>query len=202
MKKIILISLFLIVINGLTAQEKADFFTKNLDAYVGTWEYTSATCTFRIYLKKGKDYYRKGGPLSSEIIYGGHYIAYNGIVITDLESIIKTANDEDTRMTIWASNAEKTAAEVNPNLLIFTFFDDLKDKRGSGKLTLIPGNPAKLRWQILGMSATKIFIPINDEPMPAIQQGWTVPEDVVLTKISNTIGLPKPKELGPDDEVL
>ena len=176
-------------------------FTKNLDAYVGTWEYSSATCTFRLYLKKGKDYYRKGGPLRSEIIYGGHYIARNGIVITDLEAIAKIADDEDTRMPIVATNAEETAAEVNPNLLIFTFVDDLKDKWGDGKMTLIPGNPAKLRWQILRM-CEKIFIPISDEPEPVIQQGWTVPEDVVLTKISNTIGLPKPKELGPDDEIL
>jgi hypothetical protein len=37
-----------------------------------------------------------------------------------------------------------------------------------------------------------------------LNPGWTVPEDVVLTKISDTIGPPKPpKDLDPEDgEVL
>ena len=201
MKKI-LILLCCLICTATNAQPTK--FTKNLDAYVGTWEYSSATCTFRIYLKKGKSYANKGGTFWNEIVYGGHYIAYNGIVITDMEAAVKRATDQtrtENEMNIVASNAKEKENQVNPNVLTFSFRDDLKDKRGTGKLTLTPGNPAKLRWQILKTSE-KIILLLDGEPMPVIHQGWTVPEDVVLTKIYDTIGPPKPKDIGPDDEIL
>jgi hypothetical protein len=196
MRKIILISLFAIVANCLIAQEQAKYYIKNLDAYVGTWEYVSDTCTFRIYLKKGKSYASKGGTFWNEMVFGGHYIARNGVVITNLERLTKTADDRDSRMTIVASNARETATEVDPNELTFTFNDVLKDsKRGHGKLTLIPGNPAKLHWQIL-KTDERVIILFDGAPMPVIHLDWTVPEDVILTKIYDTIG-PPPTPLPP-----
>jgi hypothetical protein len=193
MKKIILINyLFLIAVNCLIAQEQADFFTQNLDAYVGTWEYTDGNCTFRIYLKKGKSYYSKGGPLMEEIVYGGHYIERNGVVITDLEKATKWATDEDNRMTIVAGNGKKEESQVNPNVLTFVFKDKLKEKGGAGKLTLIPGNPAQLRWHIQKTRERPNLFLIVGEPMPVREPGWTVPEDVILTKISDTRGEPRP----------
>jgi len=195
MKKIILISLFTIVVNCLMAQEQADFFTANLDAYVGTWEYKNDTCTFRIYLKKGKSYYRKGGPLMEEMVFGGHYIERNGVVITDLEAATKVATDAGGIMTIYASNAREEENQVDPNVLTLGFRDALKDKGGSGKLTLIPGDPAKLHWQILKTDERRIIL-VDGAPMPVIHLDWTVPTDVFLTKIYDTIGpppVPKPK---------
>ena len=103
MKKIILTSLFTIVVSCLMAQ----WYTKNLDAYVGTWEYTDDTTTFRIFLKKGvsrilSDPY--------EIIYGGQYLARNGVVIIDQEAAVQRATDKtrtENGLTISASNAQE-----------------------------------------------------------------------------------------------
>ena len=187
MKKIILISLFSIAVNYLTAQEVAEYFTANLDAYTGIWEYADDTCTFRIYLKKGKSYYHYG-PLSHEKVYGGHYIARNGIVITDLKEAVKQAIEEpQIGMTLSASNFEYEENLVNPNVLRFVFGDDLKDKMGGGLLTLISGNPMQLRWQILKESERVYYWEVGVDPEPVIHEGWTVPEDVILTKISDVV---------------
>ncbi len=175
----------------LTGQEKAAYYTKNLEAYVGTWEFQSDTCTFRLYFKKGKSYYSKGGPLREEIIYGGHYVKRNGIVIIDLEEAAKMATDENRRMPIIASNGEEEASLVDPNVLTFVFVDELKDKWGYGRLTLIPGEPLQLRWQILKRSE-KVYTTIEgvDPPPPPIPRDWTAPTDVILTKIAD--GFPAP----------
>ena len=203
MKKILLINLLTIIAHGLTAQigigtgtpqKVGDYYTANLDAYVGTWEYSDANCTFRIYLKKGKDYYSKGGPLCCEAVYGGHYIKQAGanIPLVDLTNAVQKATDENRKgLTITADNGKKEASQVNPNELVFVFRDDLKgNKRGIGRLTLIPGNPAKLRWHIQKTAERGLIIRIDNEPSPVIHEGWTVPEDVILTKISDTIVLP------------
>ncbi len=191
MKKILFIHLFVVIVNYAIAQEKADWFTKNLDAYVGTWEFQSDTCTFRLYFKKGKSYVNKGGRLREEIIYGGHYVKRNGIVIIDLEEAMKTANDEDPRKTIIASNGKEEESQVDPNVLTFVFRDDLKDKRGYGRLTLISGEPLQLRWQILERGEM-VYITIEgvDPPPPPIPRDWTAPTDVILTKIAD--GFPDP----------
>jgi len=162
-------------------------FTKNLNAYTGTWEFQSDTCTFRLYLKKGKSYSCKGCPLANEMVFGGHYIERNGVVLTDLEAATKIATDQtrtENGMTIVAANQEPEEHLVNPNVLTFVFGDRLKDKKGSGELTLIPGSPMQLRWHIQNRSE-KIFLRIVGDPDPIIHQGWTVPTDVILTKIAD-----------------
>jgi len=195
MKKI-LISLCCLFCVSIHAQPPK--FTKNLDAYVGTWEFKNDTMTFRIYLKKGKSYYRKGGPLSHEMVYGGHYIERNGVVITDLKEAVNRATD-DTRtangMTIVASNSQFEESQVNPNMLTFVFSDKLKDKTANGQLTLqtnaiVP----QLRWQILRMSERVSIWVRGIDPEPVVLEGWTVPENVILTKVGVA-----PPPLPPED---
>ena len=193
MKKILL-PLFLCCLIYANINAQPAKFTKNLDAYTGTWEYVSDTLTFRIYLKKGKSYYRKGGPLSHELIYGGHYIKRNGVVITNLEEFMKTATDEDSGPTIDASNCKWDEEDVNPNRLGLTFRDDLKDKRGDGQLLLIEGNPMKLHWQIQKMQKKYFMWEVGVDPEPVIQPGWTVPTDIILTKVA---GPPPPNIIIP-----
>ena len=186
MKKIILLNLFLILVTPLIAQESAAYYTKNLDAYTGTWEFQSDTCTFRLYLKKGKSYYYKGGRLSHEIIFGGHYVKRNGVVLIDLENAMKVATDEDSRLTIVASNNQKEEVNVNPNVLGFVFVDNLKDKWGIGQLTLIPGDTLQLHWQIQSRRIRPfVWIEGVDQPPPPIAKDWTTPTDVILTKIAD-----------------
>jgi len=192
MKKILLISLLIVIANSLTAQKVGNYYTKNLNAYVGTWEYTDADCTFRIYLKKGLSYYNKTtNRLRWEMVYGGHYIERNGVVITDLEAATKLAAEDDSVMSITASNGKEEETLVNPNVLTLGFYDDLKEKGGTGLLTLTPGNPAQLRWQIT-KTDERVFLTVIGDPEPVFHEGWTVPEDVVLTKIFDTIGPPSP----------
>ena len=187
MKKIILINLLAIVANCLTAQpaqKTGIYYTANLDAYVGIWEYSDDTCTFRIYLKKGKSYSYDVETLtkrySNEEIFGGHYIKRNGVVIINLEAATRKATAYNNTMTISASNSQEAAEMVNPNVLMLAFYDDLKDKSGTGELTLIQGNPAQLHWQI---TETDIRYSMKGVP-ELVMPGWTVPEDVILTKIS------------------
>ena len=187
MRKILLINLMAIIANSLTAQKVGSYYTKNLDAYVGTWEYVSDSCTFRIYLKKGISYYNMmTKDIRGEKVYGGHYIERNGVVITDLEAATQAATEDNSSMTISATNWKEVETMVTPNVLTLAFSDVLKDKGGSGKLTLIPGNPAQLRWQITETDERIIIWVEGVDPEPVEYEGWTVPEDVILTQISNS----------------
>ncbi|MCL2098327.1 MAG: hypothetical protein FWH23_06170 [Bacteroidales bacterium] len=183
MKKMVLTSLFTIVVSCLMAQ----WYTKNLDAYVGTWEYTDDTTTFRIFLKKGVS----SLSTSHEIVYGGQYLARNGVVIIDQEAAVQRATDKtrgENGLTMSASNFEEEESEVNPNVLAFGFFDDLKDKGGSGTLTLYP-KQQQLRWQILQESERVYLWTIGVDPKPVFHEGWTFPEDVILTKIAGSTSI-------------
>ncbi len=185
MKNIILFILLMASAKLLSAQTLT-FYTENLDAYVGVWEYHTATDTFRILLKKGK-IYNPDGNVRKEQVYGGHRYVKNRQVIADYTRGIASSRNRNYEVTpISASNGAFTESEVNPNELGLSFNDKLKDKIGYGTLTLIPGNPAQLHWKI-EFRNDQMFLILEGDPEPVVYDDWSVPKDIILTKISDTV---------------
>jgi hypothetical protein len=158
-----------------------EYVSKNLDAYVGTWEYSKGADVFRIILKKDNDFDDYDGKFLNERIYGGHVYIRDGQVISDCIQIVQestTLNYET--MSISANNVEVREEDVNPNRLRLGFKDFLKNKIGLGTLTLIPGTPAQLHWKIIREPE---MVYIGNEPIPVRDPTWSVPTDLILTKV-------------------
>ena len=84
-------------------------------------------------------------------------------------------------------------------MLTFSFSDRLKDKRGSGTLTLYP-KQQQLRWQILQESERVYLWTMGVDPEPVFHEGWTFPEDVILTKIAGSTSIDIDTILDPGDK--
>ena len=187
MKKIVLINLFLTLIHcGITAQEQAEFYTKNLDAYVGTWQYATATDTFRIVLKKGIESTRHS---YCECLIGGYCHVKNGVLVGDY---IGAGNfpaqflDKDIYMTDLSITVSGTNAFVNPNSIdpnrIRIHFKDIGLGKSTMKGQMLLLSPTQARWILKAGEADIALLP-GEVPPPV---GFSVPKDVVMTKISGT----------------
>ncbi|MCL2098724.1 MAG: hypothetical protein FWH23_08225 [Bacteroidales bacterium] len=185
MKTIYTIACLLLMNAGLaqtTGQEVRE--TQNLDAYVGVWEYANATDTFRIVLRKGIE----SLPHSySECLIGGYRYVKQGVLIGDYtqgaipsQFLFKDFSVEDETITVLASNAHANPERINPNQL-YVFFKD----RGLGKTTtqgqILLLSPTQIRWIL--EESEGVYLTEEDIP-PA---GFSVPTDVVMTKISDTV---------------
>ncbi|MDR0692649.1 MAG: hypothetical protein LBF69_06390 [Prevotellaceae bacterium] len=158
-------------------------FSKNLDAYVGTWEYRAGADVFRIVLKKDKDYHDYDGTYLNERIYGGHVYVRDGEVVSDCIQIVEESTTFDYKiMSISANNAELDEENVDPNELRLAFRDRIKNKRGMGTLTLIPGTPAQLHWKIMREPEGVVLLKPGEE-LRERDPTWSVPKDVILTKV-------------------
>jgi hypothetical protein len=159
-----------------------EYFSKNLDAYVGTWEYRNGADVFKIVLKKDKEY----GPdkeYLNERIYGGHSYIRNGVVVSNcIPAVLKSVTLDSKTMSISANNAEVDEENVEVNELRLGFKDRLKNKIGLGTLTLIPGAPAQLHWRII-REPEGVYLLKAGESLPVSDPVWSVPTDVILTKI-------------------
>jgi hypothetical protein len=159
------------------------YFSKNLDAYVGTWEYRLGADVFRIVLKKDKEYDDYDGRYLNERIYGGHVYIRDGEVVSDCIQIVEeSATFDDETMSISANNVELDEEDVKPNELRLGFRDRLKNKTGLGTLALIPGAPAQLHWKII-RKTEGVYLLKAGESLPVFDSAWSVPTDVVLTKV-------------------
>jgi len=192
MKKIVLISLFAIVVNCIPAQEQARLFTKNLDAYAGTWEYATATETFRVVLIKGV---RSFSNSYAECLIGGYRYVKNGVVVADytqgtIPSVFQESDlsINNSAITVKGTNAALTLAEVNPNVIRIFFKDmGLGKTTSEGQMQLL--SPTQARWTLKDERGIYALLPGESPPV----EGFSVPTDVIMTKIAD--GNP-PAELG------
>ena len=163
--------------------DKPKYFSKNLDAYVGVWEYSSGADVFRIVLKKDKDFDEYDGTFLNERIYGGHVYMRDGAVVSDcIQIVLESTTLNYKTMSISANNAELKEEYVEINELRLAFQDFLKNKDGLGTLTLIPGAPAKLHWKINREPEGAVLLKPGEE-LREKDPTWSVPKDVILTKV-------------------
>jgi hypothetical protein len=163
-----------------------EYFSKNLDAYVGTWEYSKGADIFRIILKKDNEFDDYDGTFLNERIYGGHLYIRDGQLISDcIPAVLASTTMDYETMSISANNAELDEEDVEPNKLRLAFQDFLKNKDGLGTLTLIPAThfgQAQLHWKII-RKPEGAYILMEGESLPVSDPTWSVPTDLMLTKV-------------------
>ncbi|MDR1054468.1 MAG: hypothetical protein LBL90_01265 [Prevotellaceae bacterium] len=161
--------------------------SKNLDAFAGTWEYKTANETFRIVFKKGtaNTVYAK-----YDCLIGGYSYSKNGTLIGDYTANIPAIFDDDSSelVTIRASNATEDPDRADPNRVWVSFTDRKLNKSTMGfgwdrnNFTLL--SPSQARFQLFEDEGEQFDGSID------IPEGFSVPTDVVMTKISSTVPAP------------
>jgi len=151
--------------------------TKNLDAYVGTWEYKTNTETFRVVLKRGV-LYSPDQTLMFENVFGGHLYIKDGATMADHTPYVADATADHQKMTVYASNGDLEHESVDPHVLQMGFFDRHKQKDRTGKLVLLLNNPPQLHWTVHKTAEMTALNSEEDHP-------WSAPEEAILTKISD-----------------
>jgi hypothetical protein len=161
------------------------YFSKNLDAYVGTWEYSKGADVFKVVLKKDKEYGPDGTYLN-ERIYGGHLYIRDEVVVSDCIPAVLSSTTLDSKvMSISANNVSLREENVKSNELRLGFKDRLKNKIGLGTLTLIPATrfrPAQLHWKIIREPEGAVILKAGEE-LRVKDPTWSVPTDLMLTKV-------------------
>jgi hypothetical protein len=160
--------------------EQTIFYTRNLDAFVGTWEYTFATDTFRVVFRKGI----LSTGLYGETLIGGYRHVQNGALKGDYTSGIPAIflrddfDEEDSRITVMADNG-CTRPEGVPDWLSL-FFKDMGTVHTtvSGRIYML--SPTQIQWKLWEDEG------VYEEELP----GFSVPEDIIMTKISDEWRLP------------
>jgi hypothetical protein len=171
-----------------TAGQKM-FYTRDLDLYVGTWEYATATDTFRIALRKGiystTDFY-------GETLIGGYRHVKNGVLMGDYthgipaQFLEKDYRDDDHQITIKADNGC-----LSPNCTfawLDVFFKDLGLGKTTSRGSIEMISPTQIHWELEEREGI-----YSSEDGTIL--GFSVPVDVVLVKISDSWG--PPENFGP-----
>ncbi len=159
--------------------------TKNLDAYVGVWQYVSGTDTFQVALRKGIKSTRFS---YSECLIGGYKYVKNGVIVySHVQNFPSTFTNEnfetfDMTIAIMGTNAFVDPNQIDPNEVRIFFKDrGLNKTTQSGLLILL--SPSQARWTLKDDEGDFVYLP--GEIIPA--DGFSVPTDVVMTKISDTV---------------
>lgn len=188
MKSIKLTLLLLIVSATLTAQKRIDY-TKNLDAYVGTWVYQSNDTIFKIVFQKGKEESRTN---ISDGLFGGYSLSVRGVLVENYMSPLPSFWDysispKPRNLYIWATNSTYNPRIVDPNTLGVMFYDQRKRHFGGKGLTggLIQLlSPNKIHWKLdekRGIwNETEGDDSIDEAMLKPI--GFSVPSDVIMVK--------------------
>jgi len=181
MKTIKIILLLLLISSSLIAQKiNITFYTKNLEAYEGTWLYQSNDTIFKIVLQKGPKVYGSG---SIDGLLGGYFLSVKGDTLENylspLPACWKTFTTTN-NLYIWATNYSPNKQDINPNSLRFTFWDQKKrhyDGNGimAGTINLL--SPNKIRWILDEIEGIRATIDQTADPI-----GFSVPTDVIMTK--------------------
>ena len=166
-----------------TANQKVRY-TQNLDAYVGVWEYATATDTFRIVLKKGIS--SRTFSYSECLIGGYRYVKQNSLIGNYTQGPIPSVflvddfDESNSAITVQGTNAAVDPNMVNPNV-IRIFFKDMglgKTTQG-GKMQLL--SPTQAHWTL-----EDDIEGIYDVTEPPIY-GFSVPVDIIMTRISSIV---------------
>jgi hypothetical protein len=164
--------------NIISAQQEY-MASKNLVPFEGIWEYKTANETFTIVLYKG---FMITNHLKSEQVHGGYKYIKNNTIIGDY--IVSASNIYTNSMAIWGDNSGNIPSDA-----IYGYFKDKKlDKEGEFMLTLSPGKTNEARWQLFDVES--VYFIDNNGISNAPPEGFSVPADVVMTKISSTVPAP------------
>jgi hypothetical protein len=162
----------LLVADSGRAQQKIRY-TSNLEAYVGTWSYSSGSETFTLVLKKGKEntsfFYR-------DCLIGGYKHVKNGQLVGDYTQNLPSEVTDSNHLipscpSFIGSNSCARPDCVTPNEVDFSFWDRAYGEYDlNGYLTLL--SPTTVRFEVR-----------QSEYWGAARGSITVPQDVVLTKV-------------------
>jgi hypothetical protein len=174
MRQIILIlSVSILSFGSIAAQQ--EWQTKNLDAFVGTWEYKTENEFFRIVFVRGKfDAYKS----KYDCVIGGYLYIKDKDTIGDytknIPLLYSDSNAKD--VTICGTNASTITAYILPNRIRLIFTD-----RKIGKTTW--GFPQN-NFTLLSPNEAHFQI-FNDEGMGdvIVPQEFSVPVDVIMKKV-------------------
>jgi len=184
MRKTIYIFAFLLLsTSSIYGQNIRQWYSANLDFYVGTWRYTNTTTNEEFTIKLRKTIYISHSLIRRDCIVGAYILKKNGAVVLDNMNEFMTDRSEFPGP-IYASNARETAAAVNPNKLETTVQDygilypsSEWPKSGIGTITIVStSNPKKIQWVLKDPPGARIVG--HSAPM-----GFSIPTDIVLTKI-------------------
>jgi len=173
-----IIILLLLVSPSMEAYSQRQICTKNIDAYVGIWEYKNNEEIFRIIMKKGIVYLSN---VLTDCLLGDYYYKKGNIVVNDYNSG-NNIPDTYTRKTslnviIYATNAFNCEYKdrVDENRLYMHFSDiNLNKHTASGAIHLL--SPNSIRWILEEEEGEYV-----GEAPPL---GFSVPTDVIMTRVS------------------
>jgi hypothetical protein len=171
---ILILSISILSFGSIMAQQEHSQ-TKNLDAFVGTWEYKTENELFRIVFVKGK---YKGSTVKYDCVIGGYLYIKDRDTIGDYTKNIpvQSLGHNEKEITIRGTNANSNTAYILPNRIRLIFTDRKVGKTTWGfpqnNFTLL--SPTEARFQIF-----------NDEGIDdvIVPQEFSVPVDVVMKKV-------------------
>ncbi len=184
MKAIKIISFLFLISSSLIAQKiniDITFYTKNLEAYEGTWVYQSNDTIFKIILQKGPIVYTNGDSIDG--LLGGYFLSVKGDTLENYLSPLPTCwkfSTTNKNLYIWATNYSYHKHKVNPNSLRFTFWDQKKRHyNGNGIMagTINLLSPNKIRWILDEIEGIRATIDQTADPI-----GFSVPIDVIMIR--------------------
>lgn len=176
-KNAILISILCLNINLLSGQGvvKRQTYSINLEAYVGTWEFTSGSDIFRITLKKGsKDIDTSfGSCLIGDYSYSKNNVILDNYLISEIPTIYNEITYKS--IIIFADNGKLISVNsANPNELYMYFYDKQRKKRVySGRIQLI--SPTQIRWILEDDEG-------DYDADDWVEPGFSVPTNIIMTK--------------------
>ena len=149
-----------------------------LNPFVGTWEWSNGTTSFRVVLTKEEHW--NGGNTDNyytDKILGGYRYIENGNLIVD--KLIYTTNFT-TDTSTWSAFSSILGGVSYPdtNILNISVSDVIKGKDCRATMILQPNTNGNLQaiWSLFDQETSNYYGAIK-------QQGFSIPTDVILTKL-------------------
>ena len=176
----------LLYVSTVHGQNIRQWYSANIDFYVGTWRYTNTPTNEEFTIKLRKAVHTSSlSMIREECIVGAYILKKNGVVVLDnMNEFMNDRSVDGVDIPIYATNARETAAAVNPNMLRTTVLDygilrpsSNVPKYGIGSITIVStSNPKKIQWVLKDPPGARIVG--HSAPM-----GFSIPTDIILTKI-------------------
>jgi len=137
----------------------------NLNKFVGTWTYNKDGKEFEITLYVATVKIPNQN-VTVDAIEGFHVYKLNGNNV----DVSKGRPNPS-----FHGNVED---RTDPNTILFSFFDELKQKSADGIMTFIPGNPDKVTWHLRNPDGLKI----RTNGQAKFDTAFTVPDHITLDR--------------------
>ena len=185
----------LIVFPVLDAHAQPEYlYTANLEAYEGSWTYTSNDGT-EVFILKLQKAWQDTNLFTGECLVGGYYHSKNGQVLADTRNnlpnqIIDANYFVPYCPSFFGDNGCARPDCVTPDEVNFFFWDErYGEKRLPGYLTLLTMGTLQFEvWEGSHISTIQ----------PPKSNAISVPQDVVLTKVASLPPLPSNPDLKPE----